>query len=328
MDASSLEIVIRGMQAIARHHKITNAFLQQIFMDLDRNGLSGTVNMPWFMEMANSEWSSNIPLLARSAVSRHSNVAPVLPGRLPLGNPQGKVVPMKNSSGPLLAPRGTTATVKKLTNSDCYQPMLSAVNRNMMPSGAKKQNPVPSSESMQETTGHPANKRKRTDQSYVSDGMNVPQTWNSNDIAQASAASSTGHLSGNLFGTTTSYNSDMMDTSQQRGEMFVLPDRSTPSNSSSPAYRATSSSLADVLSSVSGASPAAGLGNTAEENRIDFRAFQDKITGPIWSPEEELFMKQMADSLVNGSLPGAVSEPWDFVTSDIPWQPDQQQQPQ
>ncbi|TQS33064.1 hypothetical protein Golomagni_06608 [Golovinomyces magnicellulatus] len=307
MDVSSLDIVIRGMQAISRHHKITNAFLQQAFMDIERNGLSGSITMPWFSEMANSDWTSNIPMLARSVVSRHTNVAPVLPGRLPLNNPQGKAVPMNNKDGTFIVSRGTSATVKKLTNSDCYQPMLGAVSRNMIPVRGvnKTTSSAPSSGTLQETPGHPANKRKRTGPSPAADGMSMPS---------------------GMFDTGIS-NPDMMDSSRNGFEMFVLPDRSTSSNSSSPAYRtATSSSLADVLSSMSGASPVGGLGNTPEENRVDFSAFQDKISGPIWSTEEEIFMKQMADSLVNGSLPGAVSQPWDFVTSDMPWQSDQQPQ--
>lgn len=36
--------------------------------------------------------SQNIPLLARSKISRHSQVQPPLPGRLPLGKPMGKVI--------------------------------------------------------------------------------------------------------------------------------------------------------------------------------------------------------------------------------------------
>lgn len=300
MDVSNHEIVIQGMQAIARHHKITNAFLQQAFLDIEHNGLSGIVNIPWSPQKRD-EWTSNIPLLARSSVSKHTSVAPVLPGKLPLGNPLGKAIPEANSDTYLVS-RGTDATVKKLINSDCYQPMLGAVSRNMASSTAPTSAP------------EPANKRKRTAEPTPQWSEPPKSQWNEPNKPQWNEPSkpplSRQRLHPGIFGSnpgTVDFAAASFDTN-----MFVLPDRSTPSNASSPAYRTTtgSSSIAEVFSGSDHSPSTGGLGNTPEENRVDFRAFQDKIAGPIWSVEEEAFMKEMADSLVNGPMPGEVSEPW------------------
>lgn len=87
-----LEILVKAMEAIGRQHKITRAFLHQAILDIERNGLTTSVKIPWFAKYANGEnlmYTHNIPLLARSSVSRHSKIQPPLPGRLPLGNPVG-----------------------------------------------------------------------------------------------------------------------------------------------------------------------------------------------------------------------------------------------
>lgn len=306
MDVSNHEIVIQGMQAIARHHKITNAFLQQAFLDIEHNGLSGVINIPWSPQKRD-EWTSAIPLLARSSVSRHTSVAPVLPGKLPLGNPMGKAVP-EGSGDPYLVPRGTDATVKKLINSDCYQPMLGAVSRNMASSSNISSAP------------EPANKRKRTAEPTPQWSEPPKSQWSEPSKSQWNDPSkplSRQHLTPSIFGTTTSTTTTTTDftTASFDANIFVLPDRSTPSNASSPAYRTTTtatgpSSIAEVFSGSDHSPSTGGLGNTPEENRVDFRAFQDKISGPIWSVEEEAFMKEMADSLVNGPMPGEVSEQW------------------
>lgn len=81
------------MEAIGREHIITRAFLRQVSMDIERNGLSGIVRLPTLERLAEGYSSVNhhIPLLVRSSVSRHSEMQPPLPGRLPLGNPKGTV---------------------------------------------------------------------------------------------------------------------------------------------------------------------------------------------------------------------------------------------
>ncbi|KZL78506.1 binuclear zinc transcription factor [Colletotrichum tofieldiae] len=90
-DLQNLKFIITAMEAIGRKHVITQAFLQQIFMDVERNGLSGIIDLPNLTNYKNLfGWTcSNIPLLARSSISKHTEIQPPLPGRLPLGNPKG-----------------------------------------------------------------------------------------------------------------------------------------------------------------------------------------------------------------------------------------------
>ncbi|KAK6208046.1 binuclear zinc transcription factor [Colletotrichum tabaci] len=91
MDLQSLKFIISAMEAIGRKHIITQAFLQQIFMDVERNGLSDIIDLPSLTSYKNLfGWTcSNIPLLARSSISKHTEIQSPLPGRLPLGNPKG-----------------------------------------------------------------------------------------------------------------------------------------------------------------------------------------------------------------------------------------------
>ncbi|EFQ25024.1 hypothetical protein CGRA01v4_06675 [Colletotrichum graminicola] len=90
-DLQNLKFIITAMEAIGRKHIITKAFLQQIFMDIERNGLAGIIDLPGLSNYKNQfGWTySNIPLLARSSISKHTEIQPPLPGRLPLGNPKG-----------------------------------------------------------------------------------------------------------------------------------------------------------------------------------------------------------------------------------------------
>lgn len=85
----NLEFIIRGMDAIGKEHIITRSFLRQAVLDIQRNNIITDVEIPWFDKYAQepTPCGHNIPLLARSSVSRHSRVQPPLPGRLPLNNP-------------------------------------------------------------------------------------------------------------------------------------------------------------------------------------------------------------------------------------------------
>uniref|UniRef100_L2G9U7 Binuclear zinc transcription factor n=1 Tax=Colletotrichum fructicola (strain Nara gc5) TaxID=1213859 RepID=L2G9U7_COLFN len=90
-DLQNLKFIVQAMEGIGRRHLITQAFLQQVFMDIQRNGLSGIIDVPSLNNYKNTfGWTcSNIPLLARSSISKHTEIQPPLPGRLPLGNPKG-----------------------------------------------------------------------------------------------------------------------------------------------------------------------------------------------------------------------------------------------
>ncbi|KAG6059423.1 hypothetical protein E4U17_006328 [Claviceps sp. LM77 group G4] len=96
LDRANLEITLQAMEAIGRKHAITNAFLQQAFLDIERNDLARMLRfstVDTFQRFFDGSVGSVIPLITRSSISRHSKVTPVLPGRLPLNNPQGNIRP-------------------------------------------------------------------------------------------------------------------------------------------------------------------------------------------------------------------------------------------
>ncbi|KAB5558236.1 hypothetical protein GE09DRAFT_105761 [Coniochaeta sp. 2T2.1] len=88
--ASSLSFLLDCMETIARSHIITRSYLAQAVRDIKLN--------PWIDYFDVSKWESlpiirqannNVPLLARSSVSRHTKIQPPLPGRLPLSGSSG-----------------------------------------------------------------------------------------------------------------------------------------------------------------------------------------------------------------------------------------------
>ncbi|KAI8959758.1 hypothetical protein F5Y11DRAFT_289236 [Daldinia sp. FL1419] len=93
-NVENLDFIIAAMQAFGKNHSITRAFLRQVVVDIERNGIDNIVDLPRLRSLGpefRTQISHNIPLLARSKISRHSKVQPPLPGRLPLGKPIGKV---------------------------------------------------------------------------------------------------------------------------------------------------------------------------------------------------------------------------------------------
>ncbi|KAI2466576.1 hypothetical protein F4781DRAFT_434250 [Annulohypoxylon bovei var. microspora] len=91
----NLDFLISAMEALGRSHSITRAFLLQVVVDIERNGIQHIARLPRLDRISDdfgTKISHNIPLLARSSISRHSEVQPPLPGRLPLGGPVGQII--------------------------------------------------------------------------------------------------------------------------------------------------------------------------------------------------------------------------------------------
>lgn len=96
---TDLEFLLTAMEAIGKQHSITMSFLRQAIFDLRQAGL-GEVRAPnvAMFEAALPGLSRNelvacghnIPLFARSRVSRSGGIMSPLPGRLPLKNPMGR----------------------------------------------------------------------------------------------------------------------------------------------------------------------------------------------------------------------------------------------
>ncbi|KAI3336446.1 hypothetical protein HD806DRAFT_517640 [Xylariaceae sp. AK1471] len=88
---NNLDFILSAMEAIGRSHAITRSFLRQALLDIERNGVQDIVRLPRAERLSqnlNNVISHNVPLLARTRMSRHSEAQPPLPG-LPIG----KVIP-------------------------------------------------------------------------------------------------------------------------------------------------------------------------------------------------------------------------------------------
>jgi hypothetical protein len=133
---SNLELIINAMEAIGRIHMVTCAFLQQACLDIDNNGLSSIIKIPALYQYRNlfGGPASNIPLLARSPISKHTQMSSPLPGRLPLGNPLGHLRPTNmrmTKSVPLLT--GVTAQMGRMGITESFRPTFGAISRNLAP---------------------------------------------------------------------------------------------------------------------------------------------------------------------------------------------------
>lgn len=157
VDMSNLELIINAMEAIGRIHMTTCAFLQQACLDIENNGLSSIIKIPVLYQYRNlfGGPASNIPLLARSPISKHTQMSSPLPGRLPLGKPLGHIRPMNirmTKSIPLLT--GVTAQMSRMGITESFRPALGAISRNLAPRSTdhtyKRKRESPSSQS---TTG-------------------------------------------------------------------------------------------------------------------------------------------------------------------------------
>ncbi|KAL7626208.1 hypothetical protein AAE478_002978 [Parahypoxylon ruwenzoriense] len=90
-----LDFIVAAMETLGRDHTITRAFLNQVAVDIEQNGIQHIARLRHLENLGEevySQISHNIPLLARCTISRHSQVQPPLPGRLPLGKPVGKII--------------------------------------------------------------------------------------------------------------------------------------------------------------------------------------------------------------------------------------------
>ncbi|KAL1842395.1 hypothetical protein VTJ49DRAFT_5354 [Mycothermus thermophilus] len=90
----NLELLINFMDSIGHQNMLTRAYLNQLLRDMDRIGISVSPDiMPNHKRSHRDEHHHDsgysIPLVARSSSSRHTAMQPPLPGRLPLGAPQG-----------------------------------------------------------------------------------------------------------------------------------------------------------------------------------------------------------------------------------------------
>lgn len=313
IETANLEIIIQSMEGIGRVHQVTKAFLQQACLDIERNGLSRVIRLPGLSKYRDifGGLSSNIPLLARSPIGRHTKISPVLPGRLPLDRPEGRIMPTH-----LRLPRshpayGGTDSLP-VSKANCFSAVLGAVTRNIAPDNVGF--PInPAGSNIYEDNQSHKRKRMATTPDLDS-GANAGMAGMSSPDITGVGADFLSRTSGD--GTYTSgTNIGQYNPMQQRVVDMVLPDRTNPSGSSSPLHR--DSGVAETLSGSSGTSPGVfGLGNTLEENRFDFRSFQHRITTPLWPTEQELF-GQVTESMANNTLAAHGNDPWGILNGEI-----------
>lgn len=264
------------MEAIARVHIITRNFLQQVCLDVEKNGLDSVIQMPSLRRYRDAFGPSKpqIPILARTSVANHSKASPIVySNEKKMEAEQTRLDRVSHVMGGMIG-------------NMCYQALLGSVYRNVRPDPTN-------------------NKRKRTNDSPAPDL--VPSKRNDNPLDL--------NLNPNFRGTAMWPASFSPRVTSLGG--ISLPDRTNSSTASSPVNQVSNSgSYTKTVSGSSHTSPDIGLGNSAEENRIDLRAFQDRISTPIWQSTEETLFAQMATN----SFGNDGADPWGILTAvDLNW---------
>lgn len=289
------------MEAIGRYHQITRAFLQQACLDIERNGLSGIIQLPELNKYRDifGGACSNIPLLARSSIGRHTEMSPVLPGKLPLGNPKGR---MRPSNLRLKPPYGISIPDEPVNGEQTaqFQAMLGAVTRNISVPDVNQ--PGPNEEH--------ASKRKRMSPSPIPTGHVEPYSMETGISAGRSSACMNISQEGIPLVPTMSLQKQYMSLN--------LPDRTGSSSSSSPMNRTNGPTETHSGSSNNPSPGQMGLGNTLEENTFDFRPFQDRMIAPLWSSTtEEAIFGQVTEEMVTNALEMGSSKSWNGMYNDV-----------
>ncbi|KAM0076937.1 hypothetical protein ACKRZS_011091 [Fusarium odoratissimum] len=281
IDLSNFRLIIQSMEAIARVHTITRTFLQQACLDIEKNGLDSVIQVPSLRRYRNAfgPSRSRIPMLARSSVAEHTGASPIL---FASNFTQEKRMDAEKSR------LDKVASAMSLGKT-CYSAVLGAAARNVEP--ADRPDPE-------------TNKRKRTNESP---GPEIMANMRSSDPLNL-------NLNPNFRGT------GMWPASfspRMASGAISLPDRTNSSAASSPANQGSNQgSYTKTVSGSSHTSPDVGLGNSAEENRVDLRAFQERISTPIWQSTEETLFAQMAAN----TIPLGDGDPWGILNAvDLSW---------
>lgn len=324
IDKMNLQVIVQAMEAIGRNHEMTKAFLQQACLDIERNNLASEIRFPNLNQYRNifGGASSNIPVLARVAVARHTSVSPVLPGRLPLGNPQGRMRP-SHLRLPKTHPHQLTAEegVEIRDGTPCFRAMLGAVTRSVNPNldprraavtNAAKAGGALNQQTVDDRQNH---KRRRVSGSPGPEGaMNANGTVNMNHgMATQGRVFSPSAMSGASSGNSGGAQQSTQHQPPRPSMATVFPDRTNSSASSSPMNQFSTGTETHTQSSHTSPGLSFGLGATLEENRVDLRAFQDRISTPIWQAAEQ---EVLGLGPLNSNYGG---DPWGILGADVDW---------
>lgn len=280
VDLSNLQLVLQSMEAIARVHVITRNFLHQCCLDIEKNGLGSVIQMPSLRRYRDAfgPAKSHIPMVARSSVSQHTGASPIVsPAERELDAAQTRLETVSRVIG-----------IGVNIGKPCFQALLGSVHRNILPADG------PDSIT---------NKRKRTNESPGPDMM--PKLRTSGPLSL--------NMNLNFKG------NGMWPASfspRMASGIISLPDRTNSSTASSPVNHGSNpGSYTRTTSGSSHTSPDIGLGNSAEENRIDLRAFQERISTPVWKSTEDALFTQMASN----EMPDE-SDPWGILNvGELNW---------
>ncbi|WZH42665.1 ZnII2Cys6 transcription factor [Fusarium acuminatum] len=280
VDLSNLQLILQSMEAIARVHVITRTFLHQCCLDIEKNGLGSVIQMPSLRRYRDAfgPAKSHIPMVARSSVSQHTAASPIVsPTERELDAAQTRLEKVSRVMG-----------IGVNIGKPCFQALLGSVHRNISPTDGPD---------------FITNKRKRANESPGPDMM--PKLRTSGPLSL--------NMNPNFKGT------GMWPASfspRMASGVVSLPDRTNSSAASSPVnYGSNPGSYTRTASGSSHTSPDIGLGNSAEENRIDLRAFQERISTPIWQSTEDALFTQMASN----EMPDE-SDPWGILNvGELNW---------
>ncbi|GAO14064.1 uncharacterized protein UV8b_06463 [Ustilaginoidea virens] len=311
-DKSNLEVVMQAMEAFARKFQITCGFIQQACIDIERNNLTSLLKFPWLEKYLAGASGSHIPLITRSSVSKHTDIIPVLPGRLPLNNPEGKILGTLLDADKDDPPRPFEEPI----NNDCFQPVLGAATR---------AGPV------SPTVGGMSRGRTATSPGVSPDAGMPPNAMPGGKAGQGLACAAhqaTAMLNGN--GT-----SGLGICDRLADASCVLPDRNHPSTVPQPgAYRLDDEGPGAAFPAGSHSTTPAGLGNTREENRIDLRDLQERMAAHLWPAaqaqpmHDAIFTSSVAETLFNmaglqGNIEKTAVSSWDSTLDEpMAWRSD------
>ncbi|KAK1637326.1 hypothetical protein BDP81DRAFT_222423 [Colletotrichum phormii] len=313
-DLQNLKFIINAMEAIGRRHIITQAFLQQIFMDIERNGLSGVIDLPNLANYKNLfGWtSSNIPLLARTSISKHTEIQPPLPGRLPLGDPKGTAYehyPIKMSHD-----GGCNTPISMGGTNPMLGPVLGKFDQAI---GMKP----PSSSASMDTRDMGPNKRKRTSEATTSTtSPDVPNmAAQAGPFAYQPVPVATGIDSVGGFGSGLLRGSGMVGpaaSSAAATSQINLPHRSPATGQPSPTSVFNKSTPSQSTGGSSNNNTPPGLGNGSTSSPDDGSTTQSNGGSGGGNVNEIIDITSIQNAMLGGGVAGSSSTSTSTTTWD------------
>ena len=323
-DKGNLEIMIRAMEAIAKHHTVTHAFLQQACIDIEKNGLSDVLHLPQLQKYRNlfGGVASNIPLIARSPIAAHSAPSSYVPGQ----GPHPWTAYDSNAVREQGEQFSRNLAASAVRNTACFKPLLAPAGRNIRrqteANAAASNKPgyiSPTSAPDSDKSGAEDSQRNKKytapfwpgqPQMPTFGGVSIPDRTTPSSksspmnqgIVTEAASRETSETSSNTAGVNVTMSLNAAATMDGMNGMSSMNGMSGM-NGMNEMHGMNSM---DGGSSLNGLS--LGLGNTPEENRIDLRDFQGRVSTPLWpmNSSEDVIFGHITESMM-GDISGGTS---------------------